>query len=134
MDKYGVLSGYEDGLDEDDDEGSRAIPSRTNLGSESAFIEKYPGFGGYRWGIRNFAYRCQLTIPQIEIMGADTPHTLYRRRKDNGKVSQADVDDATRKTLESAKRKKEEREKKREYTIEEVFEGKADMEQEENET
>ena len=128
MDEYGVLSGYEDGLGEDDEQGSRAVPSRTSLGGEAAFIEKYPCYGGFRWGIRNFAYRCRLTIPQIEIMSADIPHTLYKGgggRK--GKVTQADVDEAERLTREAAERKR-----KKAFTVEEVFNGDADIGLEDN--
>ena len=133
MDEYGVLSGYEDGLDEDDDKGSRAVPSRTSLGSEAAFIEKFPSYGGYRWGIRNFTYRCLLTLPEIEVMSADTPHTLYKRGAMGGgsKPTESDIEEATRLTLEAQKRKEERRRREAgQYTIEEVFAGKADADAE----
>lgn len=118
MDEYGILGGYEDGLDEDDDEGSRAIPSRTTLGSESAFIEKFPCYGGFRFGIRNYAYRCRLTMPQIELMMADLPHTLFKKKHD--KPTQSDVDEAMRLTMEAAERKRKKKEEEG-MTIEELF-------------
>ena len=122
MDEYGVLLGYEDGLDEDDEGGSRAIPSRTSLGTESAFVEKFPEYGRTRWGVRHWGYRCFLTLPQIELMSADLPHTLYRNKK------KADADEEAemiRMTQEAAERRRKAKESG-EYTIEDVFDGLAD--------
>lgn len=64
-------------------------------------------------------------MPQIEIMQSDQPHTLF-----NGKqgAKQEDIDEATRLTLEAAKKKKE-RQAKDEYTTEEVFNGDADKDE-----
>ena len=78
--------------------------------------------------MRNFPYRCQLTLPEIELMGADLPHTLYRRSKDGGRKStQSDVDDATAKMKEAYERKQREKEAEREkrngLTVEEIFGG-----------
>lgn len=58
---------------------------------------------------------------------ADLPHTLYNQKK---KVKQADVDEATRLMIEAAERRKREAEG---YSIQEVFEGKADMDAKEKE-
>ena len=122
MDEYGVLLGYEDGLDEDDEGGSRAIPSRTYLGVESAFVEKFPEYGRTRWGVRHWGYRCFLTLPQIELMSADLPHTLYRNKK---KADADEVAEVERKNREIAERKRKARESG-EYTVEDVFDGLAD--------
>lgn len=119
MDKYGVYGGYENGLEDDDSEGSRAVPCRTSLGSEATFIEKFPCYGGFRHGIRNFAYRCQLSVPEIELMMADLPHTLYKPSR-KGKPTQKDVDEATRMALEAMEKKKRKREAE-EVTIEDIF-------------
>lgn len=139
MDKYGVLGGYEERLDEDDKDRSRAIPSRTALGSESAFIKEFPCYGGTRrffFGLieeRNWAYRCVLTMPQIELMQSDLPHTLYNYhkedKKDNKVYSQSDIDEATRLCEESLKRSRERRAKRQQeegYTLDEIFNGEAD--------
>jgi len=123
---YGILGGYEDGFDEDDNEGSRAVPSRTSIGCEAAFIEKFPSYGGMKWGIRNFAYQCKLTLPEIELMMADLPHTLYSRR--DGKPRQSDIDEATRLMREAYEKKR----RGEEYTVEEIFAGKAEMDEQGN--
>ena len=68
-------------------------------------------------------------MPQIEIMSADIPHTLYRGGKgSSGKVTQADVDEAERLTREAAERKR-----KKVYTVDEVFNGEADKGLKDNE-
>jgi hypothetical protein len=137
LDDYGVLLGYEDGHDEDDKDGSRAVPSRTSFGSESAFIKEFPCYGGTRrflFGfveVRNWAYRCVLTLPQIELMSSDLPHTLYshKDKKGNKGVTKADYDDAVRANEESLRRSIERRKKRQQeqgYTREEIFNGEAD--------
>lgn len=137
MDDYGVLLGYEDGRSEDDEDGSRAIPSRTAFGSEAAFIKEFPCYGGTRrilFGlieVRNWAYRCVLTLPQIELMQSDLPHTLYIRKDKNGNksVSRADYDDAVRANEESLRRSIERRRKRQQeqgYHLNEIFNGEAD--------
>ena len=139
MDDYGILSGYEDGHDEDDEEGSRAIPSRTSFGNEAAFIKEFPCYGGTRrflFGlveVRNWAYRCVLTLPQIELMQSDLPHTMYnQKKKDKGgnkSVSKADYDEAVKKNEESLRRSIERRKKRQQeqgYHLNEIFNGEAD--------
>ena len=137
MDDYGVLSGYEDGHDKDDEKGSRGIPSRTSLGSEAAFIKEFPCYGGTRrffFGlieVRNWEYRCVLTLPQIELMQSDLPHTLYNHKDKNGNpsVSKADYDEAQRANQESLKRSIERRKRRQQeqgYTVSELFNGEAD--------
>ena len=66
-------------------------------------------------------------------MAADSPHTLYKGIRDKGKVTQSDVDEAVRLTKEAAERKRRQRAGPEGYTIDEIFSGKADIEQEENE-
>lgn len=138
MDAYDVLSGYEDGHAEDDEDGSRAIPSRTSFGSEAAFIKEFPCYGGTRrffFGlieVRNWGYRCVLTLPQIELMQSDLPHTLYNFKSKGQKgqsFSQSDIDEAEKLNL-LARQKSEENRRKRQqkegYTIDEIFNGDAD--------
>ena len=137
MDDYGILSGYEDGHDEDDQDRSRAVPSRTSFGSESAFIKEFPCYGGTRsflFGlieVRNWGYRCVLTLPQIELMQSDLPHTLFLHKDKNGNksVSKSDIDEAVRANEESLRRSIERRKKRQQeqgYTIDEIFNGEAD--------
>lgn len=83
---YHVLDGYEDGRDESDEGGSRAIPSRTHAGRIAAFVKDFPCYGDSRWipfvgKITNYTARCVLTVAQIQLMQADLPHTLYDNKK-----------------------------------------------------
>lgn len=137
MDDYGILDGYEDGHDEDDKDRSRAVPSRTSFGSEAAFIKEFPCYGGTRsffFGlieVRNWGYRCVLTLPQIELMQSDLPHTLFLHKDKNGNksVSKSDIDEAVKANEESLRRSIERRKKRQQeegYTIEEIFNGEAD--------
>ena len=61
-------------------------------------------------------------MPQIELMSADLPHTLYRDAK---AVDRTDEEEAIRKTMEAAERKRKARENGG-YTVEDVFDGFAD--------
>ena len=121
-------------MDEDDEQGSRAIPSRTAFGSESAFIEKFPEYGRVKeffFGLiaeRNWGYRCVLTLPQIELMLTDLPHTLFHSKSKT--LHDSDVEEANR-LQEEANRKAAERRRRKEsdeYTIDELFKGVAEQE------
>lgn len=74
-------------MDDDDEEGSRGIPSRTRIGKQAAIIEKFPSlgnplvlFGGLItipfWGYRN------LSCAYIDIMLSDMPRIEYRKEKE----------------------------------------------------
>lgn len=63
-------------------------------------------------------------------MLSDLPHTLYSQG--GNKVKQEDIDEATRLTLEAAERRRKERAAEQGYSIEDVFSGKADEEDEDN--
>ena len=83
---YHILDGYQDGRDESNEGGSRAIPSRTHAGRIAAFVKDFPCYGDTRWvpfvgRIVNYTARCVLSVPQIQLMQADLPHTLYLRDK-----------------------------------------------------
>ena len=72
-----------------------------------------------------------LTLPQIELMQSDLPHTLFHPKdgKDTKVYSQEDVDEATRLNEESLKRSHERRMKRQQeqgYTLDEIFNGEAD--------
>lgn len=74
-----------------------------------------------------------LTLPQIELMQSDLPHTLYNPKDTDGNdrkvYSQADIDEATRLNEESLKRSRERRKKRQQeqgYTLNEIFKGEAD--------
>lgn len=77
--------------------------------------------------VRNWSYRCELTLPQIDLMMSDLPHTLYKKRKTKETVTEDD--EATRLNEESLRKAMERREresKEQSYTIEQIFDGKAD--------
>ena len=131
LQSFSVLSGYNDGYDDDDKEGSRAVPSRTSLGREAAFVKDFPEYGRPRWRLfrweRDFGYRCVLTCAQIEIMQADLPHTLYlknkrkSKKKDNDNYQYNPNDPAIEKTMESIRRRKERMAQEQGFTTEELF-------------
>lgn len=130
---YHVVDGYKDGSDELDEGGSRAIPSRTHAGRIAAFVKDFPCYGDTRWvpfvgRITNYTARCVLTVPQMQIMQADLPHTLYLRDKKKGKKKDNDnyqynpTDPAIAKTMESIKKRKERMAAEKDgFTTEELF-------------
>jgi len=61
-------------------------------------------------------------MPQIELMSADLPHTLYR---DSKSVDKSEEEEIIRLTKEAAERKRKARENGG-YTVEDVFDGIAD--------
>ena len=72
-----------------------------------------------------------MTLPQIELMQSDLPHTLFLHKDKNGNksVSKSDIDEAVRANEESLRRSIERRKKRQQeegYTIEEIFNGEAD--------
>ncbi len=83
-----------------------------------------------RWE-RHWGYRCVLTMPQIELMQADLPHTLYDTKKKGGEGTVV-TDKVLRLTREANARRKARKSKEaanaadREYTLDEVFSGAAD--------
>lgn len=63
-------------------------------------------------------------------MLSDLPHTLYNQG--GNRIKQEDIDEATRLTLEAAERRRKELAAEQGYSIEDVFSGKADEEDEDN--
>jgi len=134
---YLILDGYENGLDELDEGGSRAIPSRTHTGRIAAFVKDFPCYGDSRWipfvgRITNYTARCVLTIPQMNIMQSDLPHTLYshdkKKKKKGAKANENFVynpNDKAIKLQEEANRRRQERLASQggspQYTIDELF-------------
>lgn len=130
-----MLDGYEDGRDESDEGGSKAIPSRTHAGKIAAFVKEFPCYGDSRWipfvgRIVNYTARCVLTIQQLQLMQCDLPHTLYLKQKGGGKKgapanwSYNPNDPAIEKQLAAIRRSKERQEARGEhpeYTMEEIF-------------
>lgn len=73
---------------------------------------------------RNWGYRCELTLPQIELMQSDLPHTLFLKKKKN-----IVDDDAIRLQMEAnkkAEQRRKARQQKEGYTVDEIFGGEAD--------
>lgn len=138
LSNYHVLDGYEDGLDELDEGGSRAIPSRTHAGSIAAFVKDFPCYGDTRWvpfvgRIVNYTARCVLTVPQMQLMQADLPHTLFKHDRKKGKKKNGDKNenykynpnDKAFKLQDEANRRMRERMKadgkEVKYTVDELF-------------
>ena len=69
--------------------------------------------------VRNWGYRCELTMPQIELMMSDLPHTLYGKNK-GSEAGTTVTDDIVQKQLEANRKAKERREKKG-LTLNELF-------------
>lgn len=79
--------------------------------------------------MRDWGYRCELTMPQIEIMQSDLPHTLYlkdhSKKKEPAKntVASDEVlrlqEEANRKMRERKARRKQEEEMT--ATVDELF-------------
>ena len=83
---YGIADGYDDDVDNDDEERSRGIPSRTSIGKRGSIIEKFPSlgqplvlFGGLItipfWGYLN------APVALLEVMMSDLPHVMYHPNK-----------------------------------------------------
>ena len=92
MDRYGVIGGDDDDLENDDKERSRGIPSRTEIGRLSAFGEKHGWalaplnifiFHIPHWGYRN------MSNAKIEIMMLDLPRVEYGNTKN--KTTKKDI-------------------------------------------
>lgn len=130
---YFVLDGYEDGYNEHDEGGSRAVPSRTHAGRIASFVKDFPCYGDSRWipfvgRITNYTARCVLTSAQIQLMQVDLPHTLFKNdKKKNGgskNYTYNPDDPAIKKQIEAIRKKKERMAaegKDVEYTIDELF-------------
>lgn len=126
---YRVLEGYQNGPDDNDEGGSRAIPSRTHAGRIAAFVKDFPCYGDTRWipfvgRITNYTARCVLTIPQITLMQSDLPHTLYKKMAKDGDKSYNPQDKAFELQRQADERAAERRRKRQEeegYTVDELF-------------
>ena len=92
-------------MDDDDEEGSRGIPSRTRIGKKAALIEKFPYLGNDRFifGFRfpEYAYN-ETPLAKLDVMISDLPHVEYDKKKDpkNEKITQNKIDEAYKKSLE----------------------------------
>lgn len=81
--------------------------------------------------VRSWGYRCELTLPQIELMSSDLPHTLYKKIGEKKGAKSKDIEDAERLMLEARERKRKRMEKGKEsYTIKEIFDGAIEQETE----
>lgn len=107
---YGVYDGYDDDMDDDDEERSRGIPSRTGIGKRGSIIEKFPGlgnpltlFGGLItipfWGYLN------TPVAYLDVMLADLPHIQYNYKKTATKQQEEDMLLVARKMKEDVGKK-----------------------------
>jgi len=96
---YGILGSDSGDDDEPDEEGSRAVASRTYIGIRSAFGKEYPWtLEPLRllWGlvvIEEYVYRCVLSNAKISLMISDLPHIEYKKEKKQG-YTKKDYDEA----------------------------------------
>lgn len=87
-------------------------------------MKEFPCYGGTRYGVINYGYRCKLNIAQIALMQSDLPHTMYLKK---GVRASDPAFEQQRRLDEAAARRKRERQEKEGYTLEEVFNGEADI-------
>ena len=78
--------------------------------------------------VQAWGYRCELTVPQIEIMQSDLPHTLIISKEETkSKIDTADYDEATRlneMALQRAlERRQAEKDRQRQHTVDDIFNG-----------
>lgn len=73
--------------------------------------------------VRNWTYNCELTMPQIEVMMSDLPHSSYGRRgKPKGDHDPGGYEESVRLNEESLRRFRERTAGAR-LTVDEVFGG-----------
>lgn len=92
---YGIADGYDNDMDDDDQKGSRGIPSRTGIGKKGAIIEKFPSLGNplvLFGGIITIPFWGYLTTPLalMEVMMADLPHVQYNYKEKWSKQQEED--------------------------------------------
>jgi hypothetical protein len=73
-------------MDDDDEERSRGIPSRTGIGKRGSIIEKFPALGQpliLLGGIITIPYWGYLNTPiaLMDVMIADLPHVMYNYKE-----------------------------------------------------
>lgn len=73
--------------------------------------------------VRNWTYNCELTMPQIEMMMSDLPHTSFRRRKAAKGGPDADGYEESVRLNEESLRRFRERTAGKGLTVDEVFGG-----------
>ena len=97
-------------MDDDDEERSRGIPSRTGIGKRGSIIEKFPGlgeplvlFGGLItipfWGYLN------TPVAYLDVMMSDLPHIQYNYKKVATREQEEDMLLISRKMQEDVKLK-----------------------------
>lgn len=86
-------------MDDDDEERSRSIPSRTRIGKQAAILEKFPSLAAPLslfcglitipfWGYRN------TSMAMLDVMISDLPHVEYRKEK----ILESDIEEAKKRT------------------------------------
>lgn len=81
------ISDRDDGSgDDDDEERSESYPSRTSWGAAFSLAEKFPFLFATRYGIKAYDYWWGYTSVQIDLMVADQPIIVYKKRNTDGSV------------------------------------------------
>jgi hypothetical protein len=106
---YGISDGYDNDMDNDDEERSRSIPSRTGIGKRGSIIEKFPGLGQplvLFGGLITIPYWGYLTTPiaLMDVMIADLPHIQYNPKDNMTKQQEDDLMLLTKKEQEKIKK------------------------------
>jgi hypothetical protein len=97
-------------MDDDDEERSRGIPSRTGIGKRGSIIEKFPGLGEplvLFGGLITIPFWGYLITPiaYMEVMMSDLPHIQYNYKKNATKQQEEDAMLITKKMQEEVKSK-----------------------------
>lgn len=97
-------------MDDDDEERSRGIPSRTGIGKRGAIIEKFPTLGNpltIFGGLITIPFWGYLTTPiaLMDVMIADLPHVQYNYKQKWTKSQEEDYLLVTRNMQKEIKEK-----------------------------
>ena len=97
-------------MDDDDEERSRGIPSRTGIGKRGSIIEKFPSLGEplvLLGGLITIPFWGYLNTPvaYLDVMMADLPHIQYNYNKNATKQQEEDAMIITKKMQQEVKSK-----------------------------
>lgn len=122
--RYGIGGTNEDNESDADSGGTKSFPSRTFIGSKSAFGEKHGWalkplilFGGLIV-IPEYMYRYKMSVAKRQIMALDIPRIEYNTKKTDNANSgprKLKANDQSLKLQEEANRKARERRKQNEW-------------------
>lgn len=130
LDEFGIRDGYKSRFEDHGD--SKPIPSYTEIGRRAAFLKDFPQYGLSRRflfgliSVPEWESYAVLSRAKKQIMQSDLPHTLYNFKQKDGDKSYNPQDKAfelQRLADKKAEERKKARQKRGEYTLDEVFRG-----------